>query len=206
MTAVEVRDSPRIRTKSLSRPSVVRRSTIWTPVRPPASPVADHRDAEPLQRPGHVDALAAGAREARGGPVAVPELEVRHEQRPVDRSVERDGDDHVKSPTKPLKRLPAWSSARPAYQPSRRPKPGLLDRSRRRPAAAVAMIFPRSSTCTSPSFWPCLDRQIDHRRSDDPLDEGTVDADERIRRLRGDEREPIGRRTGRAPRRRPRRR
>jgi hypothetical protein len=39
ITAVEVRDSPRMRTKSFRRPSLVSRSTIWTPVRPPARPV-----------------------------------------------------------------------------------------------------------------------------------------------------------------------
>src|SRR5450631_2134305 len=40
MTAVEVRDSRRIRTKSLRMPSLVRPSMIDAPVRPPASPVA----------------------------------------------------------------------------------------------------------------------------------------------------------------------
>ena len=40
MTAVDVRDSRRIRTKSFRMPSLVRPSMIDVPVRPPASPVA----------------------------------------------------------------------------------------------------------------------------------------------------------------------
>jgi hypothetical protein len=39
-TAIEVRDSSEMRTKSLRIPSSPRSSTIRSPVRPPASPVA----------------------------------------------------------------------------------------------------------------------------------------------------------------------
>jgi hypothetical protein len=58
----------------------------------------DYGDAEPLQRPRDVDPLAAGEREPGTRAVALPALEVRDGQRPVDRRVDRDGDDHVNHP------------------------------------------------------------------------------------------------------------
>ena len=93
-TAVDVRDSSWIRTKSFRIDSAVSSSTIRVPVRPPASPVTIDRDAEPLQRTGDVDAPAAGEGDAGARPVALAELKVRHGQRPVDRGVECQCDDH----------------------------------------------------------------------------------------------------------------
>ena len=54
----------------------------------------DHGHAERLERAGDVDALAAGERDARACAMALPTLEVGHGQRPVDRRVECDSDDH----------------------------------------------------------------------------------------------------------------
>jgi hypothetical protein len=104
-TAVDVRDSSPMRTKSLRIASAVSSSTIRVPVRPPARP--DDGDVEALQRPGDVDPLAAGEREHVAGAMALTALEVRHGERAVERGVERDGDDHRKIP-------PKWSSVRPA--------------------------------------------------------------------------------------------
>src|SRR5262249_35094156 len=55
----------------------------------------DNGHAEQLERPGHVDALPAGERDARARAVTLPALEVRHGQRPVDGRVESNGDDHA---------------------------------------------------------------------------------------------------------------
>jgi hypothetical protein len=44
--------------------------------------------------------------------VPLTALEVRDGERPVDRRVERDRDDHVNH-------FPMWCAARPAYQPTR---------------------------------------------------------------------------------------
>jgi sugar/nucleoside kinase (ribokinase family) len=60
----------------------------------------DHRGLQPLQRPRHVDALAAGAGQAVRCPVPVTELEVRNRQRAVDRGVEGYGDDHCRCTTR----------------------------------------------------------------------------------------------------------
>ena len=82
---------------------------------PAGEPGGDDRHAEPLQRAGDVDPLAAGEREAGAGPVPLAELEVRHGQRAVDRGVERDGDDHENQPptwwSVPL-RVPAGAAER----------------------------------------------------------------------------------------------
>ena len=57
-------------------------------------PGRDDGHAERLQRARDVDALAAGERDAGARAVPLPPLEVRDGQRPVDRRVECDGDDH----------------------------------------------------------------------------------------------------------------
>ena len=90
-----VRDSSRMRTKSLRIDSSVSCSTIRVPVGPPAKPGRDHGLAERLERARDVDALAAGHRALLDGAVAAPEPEVRHRERLVDRRVEGDGDDHA---------------------------------------------------------------------------------------------------------------
>src|SRR4029079_6640762 len=91
---------------------------------PPARQTgADDRHPEAARRTRDVDPLAARARRALARAVALPELEVRHEQRAVDRSVESDGDDHQKGER--LESMsPASSSARPAYQRTRAGKLG----------------------------------------------------------------------------------
>ena len=70
-------------------------------------PGRDDGHFEPLQRAGDVDPLAAGKRQHLARPVTLTHLEVRHGQRAVERCVQRDGDDHPKSP-------PRWWSVRPA--------------------------------------------------------------------------------------------
>ena len=55
----------------------------------------DDRDTEQLQRTCDVDPLATRERHAGARAMALPTLEVRHGQRPVDRRVEGDGDDHA---------------------------------------------------------------------------------------------------------------
>src|SRR4051812_11978685 len=57
----------------------------------------DHRLAERLERARDVDALAARHRALLDRPVAAAEAEVGHAERPVDRRVQRDGDDHAAS-------------------------------------------------------------------------------------------------------------
>ena len=69
-------------------------------------PGAHDRNAEPLEGSGDVDPFAAGAEEPAARPMPVAELEVGHEQRPVDGGVERNGDDHQKG-----ERLPSMSRA-----------------------------------------------------------------------------------------------
>ena len=54
----------------------------------------DDRDTEQLQRTCDVDPLATRERHAGARAMALPTLEVRHGQRPVDRRVECDSDDH----------------------------------------------------------------------------------------------------------------
>ena len=86
----------------------LRRELLDDPCARPAAGKAgrDDGNVEPLQRTGDVDPLAAGQRQALARAVALPELDVRHRQRAVDRGVERDGDDHVNQ-------FPIWRKVRP---------------------------------------------------------------------------------------------
>ena len=77
----------------------------------------DDRDAELLQRAGDVDPLAAGEGQALARAMALAALEVRHGQRPIDRRVHGDGDDHETQPH-------MWCRVRVAYQPTRPATPG----------------------------------------------------------------------------------
>ena len=77
----------------------------------------DDRNAEPFQRAGDVDPLAACKRQARACPVPLVELEVRHGERAVDGGVESDGDDHEIQ-------LQAWWAAFPRYHSLRPINPG----------------------------------------------------------------------------------
>src|SRR3954454_7392714 len=78
----------------------------------------DDGHAETLQRAGDVDPLAACEGEPGAGAVALAALEVRDGQRPVDRRVHGDGDDHETQPH-------MWWRVRVAYQPTRPATPGL---------------------------------------------------------------------------------
>ena len=83
-TAVDVRDSSPILTKSLRIPSRVSSQTIRAPVRPPASPVATtgtsiRFSALAMLMPLPPASVRPGAR-----PVTLAGLEVRHRQRPVE--------------------------------------------------------------------------------------------------------------------------
>ena len=68
-------------------------------------PRRDDRYIEPLERPRDVDPLPARERQAGARAVPVARLEVRDGERPVEGSVERDGDDHEKKPQR-------WCSVR----------------------------------------------------------------------------------------------
>ena len=94
-TAVDVRDSAAMRTKSLRIASEVSSSMIRVPVRPPASPVATTGTSRIFSVARDVDALAAGEREHLARAVAEADLEHGHGQRAVERRVRRHGDDHV---------------------------------------------------------------------------------------------------------------
>src|SRR6266498_5781770 len=84
---------------------------------------ADDWDPKPLECPAYVDPLAPRAQEPDAGAMALPDLEVRHEQSPIDCGVQRDGNDHQKGER--LESMsPASSRARPAYHPTRRRRPG----------------------------------------------------------------------------------
>ena len=64
------------------------------PRAPAREPGRDHRHVEDLQSPRDVDALAAREREDVARAVAEADLEHGHRQRPVERGVGRNGDDH----------------------------------------------------------------------------------------------------------------
>ena len=64
-TAVDVRDSSAMRTKSLRIASPVSSSTMRVPGPAAGEAGRDDRHVEPLERPRDVDALAAGERQAR---------------------------------------------------------------------------------------------------------------------------------------------
>ena len=93
-TRVDVRDSSRMRTKSLRIASPVSSSTMRVPVRAAREPGRDDRDVEPLERARDVDPLAAREREDVARAVALTELQRRDGERAVERGVEGDGDDH----------------------------------------------------------------------------------------------------------------
>ena len=59
-------------------------------------PGGDDGDLETLERPRDVDPLPAGEGQAVARAVAMPRPEVRNSQRPVDRRVQGDGDDHLR--------------------------------------------------------------------------------------------------------------
>ena len=126
-----MRDSSRMRTKSLRIDSSVSCSTMCVPVAPPAKPGRDHGLAERLQRARDVDALAARHRALFDGAVAAPEPEVRHRERLVDRRVERDRDDHrwlrypVRGASQRPHGLPRSTTHRLANGPSPREPPAL---------------------------------------------------------------------------------
>ena len=129
ITAVLVRDSSWMRTKSESTDTCVSCSTSRVPVAPPAMPGGDHRRAERLEHARDVDALAARHRRLVDAAVAPAEAEVRDRQGLVDRRVERDGEDHG------------------AVSASRRGLRGARGRRRRR---RVSSTLPRSATTTRP--------------------------------------------------------
>ena len=66
--------------------------------RPAGQPGGDHRLAEALQRARDVDALAAGGRPRVDRAVAVAERDAGHRDRPVERDVQRDREDHSSLP------------------------------------------------------------------------------------------------------------
>ena len=80
-----VRDSSRMRTNAFRIDSALSDSTIRLPVAPPAMPGRDHRLAEPLDRPGDVDALAARHRLLVDRPMSATGREVGYLERLVER-------------------------------------------------------------------------------------------------------------------------
>ena len=117
-TAVDVRDSSSMRTKSLRIASAVSSSTIRVPGAAAGETGGDDGHAEPLQRAGDVDPLAACERQPGARAVPLAQLEVRHGQRAVDRGVEGDGDDHE------IQLQSVVRSVRPRTSPCAPSKPG----------------------------------------------------------------------------------
>ena len=94
-TAVDVRDSAAMRTKSLR---IASDGELLDDPRARAAarePGRDDRHVEDLQRARDVDPLSAGEREHLARAVAETDLEDGHGERAVERGVRRHGDDHV---------------------------------------------------------------------------------------------------------------
>ena len=138
-TAVFVRDSSRMRTKSLRIDTS--RELLDDPRagRAAAKPGRDDRRAERLEHARDVDALAARQRRLLDRAVAATEPEVRHRERLVDRRVEGDRDDHAaRASSRPVvgpvraslacrraRSTVALSTAEREHDPDRRREPGL---------------------------------------------------------------------------------
>ena len=157
-------------------------------------PGRDDGHVEPLERARDVDPLAAGERQHLARAVAVAALEVRHGQRPVERSVQRHGDDHGRRPPRWWKR-----AARVEAYAAERARP--LDR-RRGDERRAGDHLPAGEHLHLAEPLALLDRQRDLDRRDDPLDERRVDPDDPQRRLAPPR---AARRAGRSPSRRARR-
>ncbi len=118
----------------------------------------DDRHVEPLEGARHVDPLPAGEHERAARAVPVPELEDRDGQRPVERGVESDGDDHGTCPFlavgEAMRRArrdggPCGArTTRPSPEP-RRPGP----KRRRRAVRARSAYRPRTPS-PLPTRWP----------------------------------------------------
>ena len=93
-TAIDVRDSPRIRTKSLRIPSFVSSSTSSVPVRPPARPVQTTGAPRRLRARATLIPLPPALGKPTLARCRWPGWKFGTDERPVDRRVERDGDDH----------------------------------------------------------------------------------------------------------------
>src|SRR5207302_5592019 len=115
---------------------------------PTSEPGGHDRHLEPLERPRDVDALAAGERQRLARAVPLAPLEVRDGQRPVERGVEGDGDDHQNQPAK-------WWTARPAYQSTLPKRPG-RETERAATSGDSARSLPREKIRISPRRWPLL--------------------------------------------------
>ena len=140
----------------------------------------DDRDVEPLQRPGDVDPLAAGEREPslarwrwpswKFGTVSVRSSAALSVTVTITRRAPRGGRAYGPRRSLRVRALPGRSTAFAATSGER------------------ARTVPRSSTCTSPSRWPCAGPAARPRRGgDDALDERPLDVDDAQRGLRGDE-------------------
>src|SRR5581483_7226711 len=169
MTAVEVRDSSSMRTKSLRIASAVNSSTMRVPVRPPARPVATTGTASRLSAratlihfpPASVSAALARWRwlSWKFGTVSVRSIAALSVTVAIT-----------------LSRYPAPRVVgRPAHVPARAPEePRLTDRTRgdERPPddEAATRVDPHLPQCLT-----LVHRQRDYPRRDHPLDERPVD-------------------------------
>ena len=131
----------------------------------------DHGHVEPLERAGDVDPLAAGEREHAARAVAVAELEVRDGDRPVERGVERDGEDHERTLLRG-----AWFA--PAYQRTRPPSAGRSRPSAPRRAARCAEQPVARVEADRAERGAALDRQRGDLGRRDDLVSGAPDADD----------------------------
>ena len=186
MTAVDVRDSSSIRTRSLSTASSLSSSRMRRAVAAADEAGRDDGHAEPLERARDDDPLAARERQLLARPVPLPALEVRHGQDPVERRVHRDGDDHADDllglepaadvVERPL-RVPAYASE------GARPRDRAVGDERRawRRACRGRRRAPRRA-----AGRPATGSETDHRRHD-ALRQRTAeacDADDLLRRRR----------------------
>ena len=139
------------------------------------------RHVEPFQRPGDVDSLAAGDREPAAGPVPLAALEIGDRERPVERGIERDGDDqetqlHMLSCR--LTRVPAGS-----LDPARL-LDGLGSDERRPRDHSPTVEDAHLAQSLTLSHW-----ELDAFRCDHALHERTGHEDGAANRLRRDERD-----------------
>ena len=172
MTAVEVRDSSRMRTKSLRIASLGQLLDDARAGGAAGHAGGDHRLAERLQRARDVHALAAGHGGLLDRAVAAAEPEVRHGERLVDRGVEGDGDDHLTSRSRTRIRSAARAAAsrmpsseeqrqgdpkgresRPALYPLRVHRDAVTSATRRtaRPSTSTSRCPPACPPASGPS-------------------------------------------------------
>ena len=160
-------------------------STIRVPVRPPARPGRDDRDAELLERPRDVEPLPPASVTAALARWRWPSWKFGTVS--VRSTAALSVTVTIMTPTH-VSHDQAWRAARPRVQPTRAATAGLLDRAggdERAPGDHAAAG--RDGDDAEP--LALADRQLDGHRRDDALHERPADPDDAPRRLGRDERD-----------------